>query len=131
MSNSQNPQALGDRFNEGKTKWSLFPFEAAREIVKVLEFGAKKYGSHNWQKGLVFSETFESLQRHILAWYNGEDKDEETGLSHLAHAGCNILFLIWFSINNRGVDDRPNKKTCDVGFIPTGRKVCEYPNGIW
>lgn len=75
-------------------------------------------GKNNWQKGLKFSETFESLQRHVIAWYNGEDKDAETGCSHLAHAGCNILFLLWFTIKGRGIDDRPNFNVKDKEYNP-------------
>ena len=27
---------------------------------------------------------------------SGDEQDEESGLSHLAHAVCNCLFLMWF-----------------------------------
>ncbi len=44
--------------------------------------------------------------RHIFAWWGGEDKDPETGFSHLAHAGCCLLFLMEFQRNSWGTDDR-------------------------
>jgi hypothetical protein len=82
----------------GKTDWSLMPFEAIEEINKVLEFGAKKYAAHNWKKGSGFKYTrlLGSLLRHIFAYMRGEDKDPESGLSHMAHAGCNVIFLLYY-----------------------------------
>lgn len=87
------------KFDSGKTDWSLMPFEAVEEINKVLEFGAKKYAAHNWTQGDGFRYTrvLNSLFRHLFAWSRGEDKDPESGLSHLAHAGCNIIFLLYYN----------------------------------
>jgi len=87
------------RYDQGKTDWSLMPFEAIEEINKVLDFGAKKYAAHNWKKGEGFKYTrvLNSLLRHVFAYMRGEDKDPESGLSHLAHAGCNIVFLLYYS----------------------------------
>lgn len=89
------------RFDTGKTQWDLMPFEAIEEINKVLEFGAKKYAAHNWQKGegFKYSRVLNSLLRHIFAYMRGEDNDPESGLSHLAHAGCNIVFLLYYVKN--------------------------------
>jgi len=102
--NSQQPfPPPGDdvaiRYDQGKTDWSLMPFEAVEEINRVLEFGAKKYAAHNWKTGDGFKYTrvLNSLLRHIFAWSRGEDRDPESGLSHLAHAGCNVIFLLYYS----------------------------------
>ena len=59
----------GDRFNEGKLKWSLVPQSALEPMVRVLEFGAKKYASHNWMKGLSVVEICESMKRHLDSFY--------------------------------------------------------------
>jgi len=87
------------KYDSGKTDWSLMPFEAVEEINKVLEFGARKYAAHNWTQGDGFRYTrvLSSLFRHLFAWSRGEDLDPESGLSHLAHAGCNVIFLIYYS----------------------------------
>ncbi len=92
---------LGDiavKHDNGKADWSLMPFEAIEEINKVLEFGAKKYAAHNWKQGGGFKYTriLNSLLRHIFAFMRGEDKDPESGLSHMAHAGCNIIFILYY-----------------------------------
>lgn len=89
------------RHDEGKTNWSLMPFEALEEINKVLEFGANKYSANNWQEGTGFkySRVLNSLLRHTFAFMRGEDKDPESGLSHMAHAGCNVLFILYYLKN--------------------------------
>lgn len=86
------------KFDQGKLDWSLIPIDSVEEILKVLEFGKVKYDSWNWAKGegFKYSRVFNSTIRHLFAWFRGEDKDPESGLSHLAHAGCNILFLLYF-----------------------------------
>ena len=63
----------GNRFNEGKPKWSLVPQSSLIPMVQVLEFGAKKYGAYNWVKGLSIREICESLKRHLDAFMEGED----------------------------------------------------------
>ena len=92
-------ETVAIKFDSGKTDWSLMPFEAVEEINKVLEFGAKKYAAHNWTQGEGFRYTrvLNSLFRHLFAWSRGEDLDPESGLSHLAHAGCNIIFLLYYN----------------------------------
>ena len=96
-----------------KTDWNLVPMEAVEEIARVLEFGARKYSANNWRSGSGFAWTrvFNSLLRHLFAWVRGEDLDPESGLSHLAHAGCNVLFLIYYSQNkDRFINDDRFKK---------------------
>jgi hypothetical protein len=87
------------RFDTDKTDWSLMPWECIEEINKVLEFGARKYSSDNWRNGSGFSWTrvLSSLLRHTFSWCRGEDLDKESGLSHLAHMGCNVIFLIYYN----------------------------------
>ena len=87
------------KFDSGKTDWSLMPFECIEEINKVLDFGARKYAAHNWRTGAGFKYTrvLSSLLRHTFAWARGEDLDPESGLSHLAHMGCNVIFLLYYN----------------------------------
>jgi hypothetical protein len=89
------------KYDSGKANWSLMPWEAVEEINKVLEFGAHKYAAHNWQQGEGFRYTrvLNSLLRHVFAYMRGEDLDPESGLSHMAHAGCNVLFILYYIKN--------------------------------
>ena len=64
-------------------------------MVEVLEFGATKYGAFNWQRGLDKREICESALRHMFAYLSGEKLDQESGLSHIGHMQCNLLFLAY------------------------------------
>lgn len=97
---------LGIRENEGKTRWSLVDFEALKPMVDTLEYGAEKYDSHNWKKGLPVTEVSESLMRHLFAFLNGEDLDAESGLPHVGHIACNAMFLSHMALFRPDMDDR-------------------------
>ena len=94
------------KFDEEKNRLELLSTDAIEEIGKVLTFGAKKYDDHNWRKGFKWSRLIGATIRHLFAWMRGEDKDKETGLSHLAHAGCCIMFLLEHEKKGLGIDDR-------------------------
>lgn len=85
----------GMKFDTGKLDYTLLPWDGVEEIVKVLEFGAKKYDRDNW-KHVSNAEVryMAAAFRHLIAHNNGEKTDSETGLSHLAHASCCLLFLL-------------------------------------
>lgn len=103
-------QPAGTKHDTGKDPWDLAPWDAFREIVRVLAFGAKKYAPRNWEKGIVFSRLYAATIRHLTAWWGGEDLDPETNTSHLANAGCDIMFMLAFTLRGTGgVDDRPHK----------------------
>lgn len=88
----------GRKDDTGKNPWHLLPSDALDEITKVLKHGAEKYTPRNWERGMAYSRPFSALQRHIWAWWRGEDKDPETGLSHVAHAACCCLFLLAYEL---------------------------------
>jgi hypothetical protein len=88
----------------------LLPREALVEIAKGFGFGAGKYGRFNWRKGLKWSRVYSALQRHLVAWNAGDDKDPESGLNHLAHAGCNLMFLLTYLAEHPELDDRYGKE---------------------
>ena len=96
----------GDRFNKGKLKWSLVSFKSLEPMVRVLMFGIEKYDSHNWKKGLKYTEICESLQRHLNAFLEGEDDDKESKLSHVGHILCNAMFLSYMHLFKKDMDDR-------------------------
>ena len=95
-----------DRFNEGKMAWELVDFESLEPLVEVLMFGATKYSKDNWKKGQAITELLGSLFRHIIAFQNGEDLDEESGKSHIGHAMCNLMFIQYVLDNHKHFDDR-------------------------
>lgn len=90
----------GKKYDQGKLRWSLIPWDATALVTGVLEHGARKYGVDNWKRVPGARDRyFNAAMRHLLAWYGGEDMDEESGLPHLAHAICCLLFLLDFSLH--------------------------------
>jgi hypothetical protein len=64
-------------------------------VARVLTFGATKYGPNNWQNVTPFKDRYyAALLRHLFLRASGEVLDAESGLPHLAHAGCCALFLL-------------------------------------
>lgn len=102
-------------------RFSLIPFDALDEILRSYHYGAEKYSPHNWRRGYKWSLSFDALMRHLTAWWEGEDKDPESGHHHLAHAGWHVLALLWFQLNAKGTDDRFSSTEATSGqevFVP-------------
>jgi len=94
------------KYDGEKQRLELIPESAIRALGSVLTYGAKKYDDNNWRKGFKWTRVFGAALRHLFLWVAGQDKDDESGLSHLAHAMCNIAFLIEFQEKGSGEDDR-------------------------
>lgn len=107
---------LGVKFDSEKLPYHLIPFEALEEIVKILKYGANKYGERNWEKGMQASRLYSASMRHVTSWWRGRDLDDETSSSHLAHAACCLLFLLELDLTGRLVDDR-TKGMIDVSRV--------------
>ena len=89
-----SPKA-GIKFDDDKLEWNLLPLEATEEVIKVLMLGAKKYAPDNWKHVDDHERRYyNAALRHITAWKKGEGNDPETGLSHLAHAICCLMFIV-------------------------------------
>ena len=92
------------KHDSGKTRFSLLPWDALREVAAVREYGVKTYGSeHSWQE-VEPRRYVDALLRHgaeIVA--DGiHSRDAESGLLHSAHIACNALFLVWFAVRGQG-----------------------------
>ena len=84
------------------------PWEGLSELGRVYAFGEQKYDDYNFSKGYNWSLSYDALQRHLGEFWNGQDSDSESSLHHLAHAAWHCFTLLFFSITERGRDDRPN-----------------------
>jgi len=95
--------------DDNKPTYELLPLDLLSEVNLVMQHGASKYGVNNWRKteGFKYSRCYNALLRHMFAWWRGEDLDLESGISHLAHAMCNLIFLFYHSKVNAKGDDRP------------------------
>lgn len=105
----------GEKKDGGKAPWHLLPWDAVGQVVAVLQVGAVKYAERNWELGISHSRLFAATQRHLVAWFqHGEDVDPETGIHHLAHAACEVLFALALCARGRtDLDDRPKRHAID------------------
>ena len=70
--------------------------------INISELGEVKRGVDNWQTVTdARRRYYDAMLRHIDAWWQGEQKDSETGESHLAHAICCAMFLMWLDNNSK------------------------------
>ncbi|MEL7166947.1 MAG: dATP/dGTP diphosphohydrolase domain-containing protein [Pseudomonadota bacterium] len=109
-----------------KVPFHTLPFAVLAEDAVAHGEGAAKYGRHNWRTGDVLASTyFAAALRHLFAWYEGEDIDPDSGLSHLTKARASLGVLRDAQIQGRAIDDRPpasptnlmaelNSKTCEM-----------------
>lgn len=105
MINPQNPK---DVLGSTKPGLSTIPCAPLYEVAAALLTGAMKYGKHNWRAVPVRASVYyDASLRHIMAWWEGQDNDPESGLPHLAHAVAGLLLYRDASINNMVIDDRP------------------------
>lgn len=97
--------------DEGKPMWQLMPFRSLNEIAKILTFGCKKYGAHNWEKGdMAFTERLIGASyRHLQKYMTGEIIDPETNINHLAHSACNLLMALEIYMKINDVKKHENK----------------------
>lgn len=96
----------------GQTK---LPMHLVSGIVKVYDaiahyLGNIKYGAWNYRRmGARASVYKAALDRHMDAWWEGEDDDPTDGTPHLANAKACLNILIETSVKGNMVDDRPPK----------------------
>lgn len=84
------------KFDADKLMWDLLPMGEVEEVVGILTYGAKKYRPNGWKEVPdAESRYYAAALRHLIAWRQGEDVDKESNLRHLAHATCNLLFLMY------------------------------------
>ena len=62
-----------------------------RRLAETCAEGARKYGDHNWQKGIPASEMLNHAIRHTYLWLAGDATED-----HLAHAAWNLLAVCHF-----------------------------------
>jgi hypothetical protein len=99
-------ETTGGEKGSKQARPSLIPVFAQVEEAKVYGMGAEKYAAYNWRKGYPWSWSYDAMLRHLHTFWNGEDKDPESGLYHLAHARWHTGVLLEFLHYGLGTDDR-------------------------
>lgn len=92
---------IGVKYDAGKPTFDLIPPHIELEVAKVLEFGERKYGADNWKHVENAKRKYiAAARRHLNAHQRGERLDPESGLTHIAHAICSLMFLGEFDLAN-------------------------------
>lgn len=107
------------RYNTGKPRLSLLPTAfvlllaptkltaLAHDTARVMDYGATKYAMNNWRKAGPWLKVLDSGLRHLDKLMNTEETvDQESGIHHAGHVGCNLAFLLEFIREGDGTDDR-------------------------
>lgn len=80
--------------DEGKIRPSLLLPGFIKEMAAAMTYGANKYEPWSWYKVDNAVERYkDALLRHFLSWSEGQEKDKESGLNHLAHLACCAMIL--------------------------------------
>jgi len=102
-------QGKASKFDGGKVRMDLLPVYPLKKVAEILTMGSQKYGDNNWRTGepVKLSRHYAGVQRHLNAFWSGEDIDPESGQTHLAHAICGLLFMLELHARDgSNVDDR-------------------------
>jgi len=123
----------GLKYDQGKPDYSLLPPDSLEEVVRVYDFGCKKYERDNWRRGIKYSRIFGAIMRHLWAWWKCEDRDEESGLRHLAQAAWGCFTLLEYTRNAKYqlFDDRLVDTGAPVNpedSAPVSIPSCWYPD---
>lgn len=98
-----NTDTRGMKYDEGKPRMDLLLVgcpRALEQVSSILTFGAEKYTDNSWRTiPNGDSRYLAALLRHLTAHAKGEGVDPESGMSHLAHAACNALFILELEMN--------------------------------
>ena len=94
----------------GKGRMDLLPWAAIMEVSKHCENGARKYGEHNVDNGLLVSSFCDSAARHLAKYIDGWDDEP-----HLLAAAWNLLWAIQMEIKHPELVDVPWKGDNDNG----------------
>lgn len=62
--------------SSGKTRPDLISVKQLRRQGDLMARGAQHYGDRNWENGMPASRFLESLERHLLAYKEGERSED-------------------------------------------------------
>lgn len=105
----QKPTNPKDAIGVRKAPLSVVPMGVVAEIgVGMLEGAAKGYGRHNYRAvGVRASVYFDATMRHLISWWEGEDIDPDSGMSHITKALTSLTVLRDAQMQRKCTDDRP------------------------
>ena len=114
---SDKPTNPKDLVGVRKVPMSTVPATVMAEIGVAMLEGASKYGRHNYRVvGVRGSVYYDGVMRHLMAWWEGEDLDPDSGMSHVTKAITSLVVLRDAMMQGKFTDDRPPRA---LPFYPT------------
>jgi hypothetical protein len=108
--NTTKPTNPKDIVGVRKAPMSTVPANVLAEIGVAMLEGSVKYGRHNYRvAGIRSSVYYDGLMRHMMAWWEGEDIDPDSGMNHITKALSCLVVLRDAQMQGMCTDDRPPK----------------------
>jgi len=99
---------LKDLLGIQKVPMNLLPPAGRIYGAEAMRNGAEKYGPFNWREKKVRAMIYaDAIERHLLAWVDGEDRALDSGCSHLGHIIACASILADAIEGGFLIDDRP------------------------
>lgn len=92
---------------DGKLCMSLVPIKELERVMERYRSGGAKYGDNNWTKGMPLSVYYDSANRHMMQWWQGDESED-----HAAAVVWNMMCAMWTEKNLDNMNDKlnyPNK----------------------
>ena len=127
--NNKKPSNPKDALGVKKIPMSVVPCNVIQEMALGMFEGAVKYGRHNYRAiGVKASVYYDATMRHLMQYWEGEDIDEDSGLSHISKALSSLCVLRDAMMQNKLNDDRPIKSVNQHFTQDNNKKVEEILN---
>lgn len=116
--------------------FSVMPRRVVAEVALALLEGARKYGRHNYRAAGVRASVYvDATDRHLSAWWEGQDIDPDSGLSHITKAIASLTVLRDSMLEGNVTDDRPPSVTDAETWVSRlndfAKKLLErHPNAV-
>lgn len=133
------PEGNGDANGEGKqtnpkdligsrkAKFSVIPAGVLFDLGNAMTEGMCKYGRHNYRHaGIRASVYYDAACGHLADWWEGQDIDSESGLSHVTKALASLVVLRDAMLQGMMTDDRPPRsKVFKSDFSPMTAEIID------
>lgn len=99
-----------DNVGVKKVPMHVVSSQVVMEMALGMMEGARKYGSHNYRvAGVRASVYYDATMRHLMAFWEGQDIDPASGISHISKAMSSLHVLRDAMLQEMWTDDRPPK----------------------
>lgn len=106
----KKPTNPKDAFGIKKASLSCVSSPVLMELGIAMQEGGAKYGRHNYRViGVRGSVYYDATLRHLMSWWEGEDIDPDSGISHITKAIASLVVLRDSMMQDKFNDDRPPK----------------------